>query len=857
MIKLFEHNEKAYEALVKCLEKEQMATINHATGTGKSFIILKYLYENRNKRILYICPTYYIFYQLIDEHMKDLGISYHDFFKLDNIIYSNMLKIDVKQIAENYDIIIFDEYHRGGAKEWYKKISQLLDLIKEEYPLIKVIGLTATNRRYLDNNRNMTDELFVGVCASTLSLETAILDGLLPPYIYINTPFFCYSKIDSLKKIIDKKVFYEKDKEYFNKKINTFIKNIEEKTLKIFMSQIKENGKYIVFNNSIKSISENKVRIKEWFREYDVNFIEVHSHQSKDKNKKNLKSFSESKEGISFLFVVDILNEGIHVKDVDGIIMLRHTTSPIIYFQQIGRLLSFSRRNDHLVVLDMVDNLNSHNVITSLYTNVISEAKRRIKDSPDSIQRYQRILDNFKIVDKSIEIKEQLNKLEEELSKENIAKRRINTAISIFEHTNSICQKIQAHLDIFNFSDYVDENQYRKIKKLGIVDTIFDCDYIKKIDGYTNLHEKLLKQSRDSLSLFHNFCITNNRLPSVFSSNINEKKLAEKITSSNMLFTKEQKKKFKSLKNKFVSNDLFELIYYGFYVNINERNVEDFKLKLDEYLNKYDYINSNIMQFLKKNEMFSNFYIKKIDSSKLLNKKVVIKFFNDNKRFPMYNLDNFYEVKIFLSLMNDNLLRNKKFNEPFYEMYLNLNNVADKLNEFIIENHRYPNKDDTEMYELYNNYRDMLSNFGFVKCYDNFLKLYTKEAFIESLILFIHNHNGEEPSINGVDKEEISLAEEFLRYKVSTFNEDDKIRIETEMKRSRVGNNFLKEYIIFLKNNKRYPNIKSKNLDEVDLAVRYFRNEKYLTAKDKKLIKNSVKISRSQLFRNTYFYNID
>lgn len=77
------------------------------------------------------------------------------------------------------------------------------------------------------------------------------------------------------------------------------------------------------------------------------------------------------------MFVVDILNEGIHVKDVDGIIMLRHTTSPIIYFQQIGRLLSFSRRNDHLVVLDMVDNLNSHNVITSLYTNVISEAKKK------------------------------------------------------------------------------------------------------------------------------------------------------------------------------------------------------------------------------------------------------------------------------------------------------------------------------------------------------------------------------------------------------------------------------------------------------------------------------------------------
>lgn len=70
------------------------------------------------------------------------------------------------------------------------------------------------------------------------------------------------------------------------------------------MSQIKENGKYIVFNNSIKSISENKVRIKEWFREYDVNFIEVHSHQSKDKNKKNLKVLANLKKEYHFCLLL-------------------------------------------------------------------------------------------------------------------------------------------------------------------------------------------------------------------------------------------------------------------------------------------------------------------------------------------------------------------------------------------------------------------------------------------------------------------------------------------------------------------------------------------------------------------------
>lgn len=35
-----------------------------------------------------------------------------------------------------------------------------------------------------------------------------------------------------------------------------------------------------------------------------------------------------------------MLNEGIHVDDVDGVILLRPTVSPIIYLQQIGRALS-------------------------------------------------------------------------------------------------------------------------------------------------------------------------------------------------------------------------------------------------------------------------------------------------------------------------------------------------------------------------------------------------------------------------------------------------------------------------------------------------------------------------------------
>ena len=73
-IHLFPHNEEGFIKLNNYSENNQFVALNHATGTGKSFIILKYLYKNKNKRILYISPSYPINDQLIQEHTKELGI---------------------------------------------------------------------------------------------------------------------------------------------------------------------------------------------------------------------------------------------------------------------------------------------------------------------------------------------------------------------------------------------------------------------------------------------------------------------------------------------------------------------------------------------------------------------------------------------------------------------------------------------------------------------------------------------------------------------------------------------------------------------------------------------------------------
>ena len=53
-----------------------------------------------------------------------------------------------------------------------------------------------------------------------------------------------------------------------------------------------------------------------------------------------------------------MLNEGVHVDDISGVILFRPTVSPIIYKQQIGRALSASKLKDP-VIFDIVNNIEN------------------------------------------------------------------------------------------------------------------------------------------------------------------------------------------------------------------------------------------------------------------------------------------------------------------------------------------------------------------------------------------------------------------------------------------------------------------------------------------------------------------
>ena len=90
------------------------------------------------------------------------------------------------EIAEiKPDYIVLDEFHRCGAEMWGKGVQAVLGT----YSTVPVLGLSATNIRYLDNQRDMADELFDGNVASEMTLGEAIVRGILNPPKYVLSVF--------------------------------------------------------------------------------------------------------------------------------------------------------------------------------------------------------------------------------------------------------------------------------------------------------------------------------------------------------------------------------------------------------------------------------------------------------------------------------------------------------------------------------------------------------------------------------------------------------------------------------------------------------------------------------------------
>ena len=166
-VELFKHNAVAYQKVTKMFETENRVAVVHPTGCGKSFISLKWLEENRDKRAVFLAPTVSILRQ-ITKHIESCGMSIKDFPLLRRYTYSKLSRMTAEEISKlDVDMIVLDEFHRCGASEWSRGIASLIN----NNSSAKVLGFSATPIRYLDEHRNMVEELFHGNIASEIHLK--------------------------------------------------------------------------------------------------------------------------------------------------------------------------------------------------------------------------------------------------------------------------------------------------------------------------------------------------------------------------------------------------------------------------------------------------------------------------------------------------------------------------------------------------------------------------------------------------------------------------------------------------------------------------------------------------------------
>lgn len=356
-IELFDHNQIAYEAAVFLLKETNKAAIIHPTGTGKSFIAFKLCEDNPNDRICWLSPSTYIY----ETQLENLA-SVTNGWRPENVTFLTYAKLmslaDEEITALHPDYIILDEFHRCGAKMWGAGVQKLLIA----YPTTPVLGLSATAIRYLDNQRDMADELFDGKVASEITLGEAIVRGILAAPKYVLSVFSYQKDLERYKNRVRRaksKVVRDEAARYLDA-LRRALEKADGLDVIFDTHMTERTGKYIVFCANKEHMDSMIEMVPEWFHRIDK-APHVYSVYSDDPSASQ--SFADFKadedaKHLKLLFCIDALNEGIHVENVSGVILLRPTVSPIIYKQQIGRALAAGRRGNS-VVFDVVLNIEN------------------------------------------------------------------------------------------------------------------------------------------------------------------------------------------------------------------------------------------------------------------------------------------------------------------------------------------------------------------------------------------------------------------------------------------------------------------------------------------------------------------
>lgn len=406
-IELFEHNQTAYEAAVAMLAETGKAAVIHPTGTGKSFIGFKLCVDNPEKNICWISPSEYIFRTQL-ENLQKTGAEIPQnikFFTYAKLTY--MSDNELEKICP--DFVILDEFHRCGAEVWGERVNVFLNMYKN----IPMLGLSATNVRYLDNQRDMADELFDGNIASEMTLGDAIVRGILKAPLYISTVFSYQKELEKYKRMA-KMPKFKAVRDTAEKYLEELRRTIEKSDgLDVIFEKYMpdKRGKYVAFCSNREHMDEMLSHVNEWFFKIDKTPKVYKVYSDNPEASGEFSEFKDDKsKNLKLLFCIDMLNEGVHLDDIDGVILFRPTVSPTVYKQQIGRALTAGKSGTPVIfdIINNFENLYSMGAVEQeiccavTYYNSLGESEKIVADKfeiigivKDCVEIFEKLNDAF------------------------------------------------------------------------------------------------------------------------------------------------------------------------------------------------------------------------------------------------------------------------------------------------------------------------------------------------------------------------------------------------------------------------------------------------------------------------------
>lgn len=404
-VALYGHQAEAYEAVERMLEEKQRTAVIHPTGTGKSYIGFKLIEKHPNAVFVWLAPSEYIF-RAQQENLKRTNPE----CTLRNVVfhtYASLLYGTIEELSRlRIDYIILDEFHRCGSRYWGEAVERVL----KEHPQAKVLGLSATHIRYLDNQRDMAEELFDNCIATEMTLGEAVVRGILPAPKYVTTVYQYQEHLERYERRVSG-MRNARSRARSERYLQALRRAMEQADglEKVFGRHMAErHGRYIVFCAGVEHLRETMSHAGEWFREVDA---EAHCYQVYAESAEASAAYEafrkDDSEHLKLLFCVNMLNEGIHLEDIAGVILFRPTVSPIIYKQQIGRALTAGGQRIPLI-LDVVNNVESLYSIDSVGQEMLDAAFRLREEGRDDLIVQER----FEVIDQVKDCRKLFEQLE-------------------------------------------------------------------------------------------------------------------------------------------------------------------------------------------------------------------------------------------------------------------------------------------------------------------------------------------------------------------------------------------------------------------------------------------------------------